>query len=48
MIYATVGQNYLIFPILTLRTGSLANEGMYFVQFVMNVLVPAVSLYFII
>jgi hypothetical protein len=40
MIYATVGQHYLIFPILTLRTGSLANKGMYFVQFVMNVLVP--------
>jgi len=42
MTCTTSGQNCLFFPILTVRTRSIANKGMYFVQFAMNLLVSAV------
>jgi hypothetical protein len=32
MAYATSGQDYLFLPIMTERTRSLANYGMYFVE----------------
>jgi len=46
MAYATSGQDYLFLPIMTERTRSLANYGMYFVDFFINLVVPTVLLTF--
>jgi ABC-type uncharacterized transport system YnjBCD permease subunit len=43
MIYTTSGQDCLLFPILTLRTMSLTNQRMYFVQLAINLLIPTVE-----
>ena len=36
------GQDYLLFPFMTVRTTSLTYQGMYFVELVMNLLIPTV------